>query len=258
MPARTTLPARARSGLAALIALGVLGIPLVAQSAAGAAATDLPSAMTIAERMDRRPFVFMLDPRDEGPQTVVRGGHCNLQLGELGCVRMVSTKDASVILFGTAAQARNYVGGSDDRAKAFGRMVLSFGSPLRVVEERQGAYRKALRAFRQHHHAARNDVDRAVRNLTRKGLLMRDPQIEDVRGERLGLASKIPGAVDMVATNQADVIIFSTRAAAKEYVGNADDVAYRRGRVVLSFGSPPRVVPSGQVEYERVLRRVLD
>ena len=53
---------------------------------------------------------------------------------------------------------------------------------------------------------------------------MRDPRFEDSRGERLGRASEIPGAVDMVATDQADVIVFAGRRAAELYVGAADDV----------------------------------
>jgi predicted dinucleotide-binding enzyme len=61
----------------------------------------------------------------------------------------------------------------------------------------------------------------------------------------------------MVATDQADVIVFANRTAAKEYVSHADDQASRVGRVVLSFGNPPRVVPQSQPRYVRVLRNVL-
>lgn len=215
-----------------------------------------PSAMTIAERMARHRDVFMANPRDEGPTTVVLGGICT-RLAEAGCTQMVSTKDASVMVFATAAKADLYTGHADDSATAFGRMVVSFGSPARVAAARHGAYEKAVKAFRRTHPAVKNDAVRAVRYVARRGLPMRDPQLEDSRGKRLGLASKIPGAVDMVATDQADVIVFDTRAAAEAYVGHADDKTYRVRRVVLSFGNPPRVVEDSQPRYERVFRAVL-
>jgi hypothetical protein len=255
-------PARVAPALRALGAVAAVSAVLVAHPATSTASTPtspraVPSAATIVERMDARPDIVMLHPRDEGPTTVVRGGLCTDELADLGCFRMVSTKDASIIVFRTARQADDYVGGSDDRARSYGRMVLSFGSPLRVAEDEQRGYRKALRTFRTNHHEVRNDVDRAVRNLTRKGLRMRDPQVEDSRGERLGLASELPGAVDMVTTSQADVIVFATRRAAREYVGNADTVAYRHGRVVLSFGAPPRVVAADRGWYQRAFDKAL-
>jgi hypothetical protein len=222
-----------------------------------ATATQVPDATTIVERMARHDYVYLSHPVDEGPDAVVRGGLC-VRLEELGCRQMVATKDASVMVFATARKAHDYTGHADDTATAYGRMVLSFGSPARVVAEEQAPYAKAIRAFRRTHPERRNDAARAVRFLTRTGLLMRDPHFEDRRGERPGLASRIPGAVDMVATDQADVIVFSSRAAAVEYVTHADDQASRVGRVVLSFGNPPRVIPESQPRYVRVLRKVLD
>ena len=86
---------------------------------------------------------------------------------------------------------------------------------------------------------------------------MRDPQVEDSRGERLGRASTIPGALSMAATSTADVIVFSGRAAAQDYLEKAGDNAYRYGRVVLSYGVPARVIPADREIYQRVLRRIL-
>lgn len=226
------------------------------QGSAAVAVSALPSAMTIAQRMDRDPYVSMSDPRDEGPATVVKGGLCT-RLAEAGCRKMVATKDASIMVFSNRPFARLYVGNADDRAAAVGRMVVSFGSPPRVRPARQPAYVRAVKVFREKFPDLRGNAEEAVAYLTAKGLLMRDPHFEDRRGERLGLASKIPGAVDMVATDNADVIVFADRASAEEYMGNADDVAYRRGRVVLSYGAPPRVVPNSRPDYERAFRKAL-
>lgn len=261
---RTTLTARLLAAGAAVAALVTLAGPT---GQAAAATTDpatttsvssnaVPSAVTIAERMARHRDVFMMSPRDEGPDTVVTGGFCT-RIEELGCQQMVATKDASILVFDTAQHARDYQGGADDRSTALGRMVVSFGSPARVRPALQDDYVRAVRAFRTRHEAVRNDASRAVRYVANHGLLMRDPRFEDARGERLGLASEIPGAVDMAATNQADVIVFVNRSAAEEYVANADDVAYRYRRVVLSFGNPPRVIEDSRPAYRRALRSVL-
>lgn len=217
----------------------------------------VPSAMTIVEQMARHRDVYLMEPRDEGPDTVVIGGFCT-RVEELGCVQMVATKDASVMVFDSAKNAGYYEGGADDRSTALGRMVVSFGSPARVRPALQDDYVRAVRAFRAKHPEVRNDASRAVRYVTNHGLLMRDPRFEDARGKRLGLASEIPGAVDMAATNQVDVIVFEDRAAAEEYVANADDVTYRYRRVVLSFGNPPRVIEDSRPAYRRALRAVLD
>lgn len=262
---RTTRRSRTARTARVLGAVATVATALVAYAGPAAALSSVgtqlsaepPSAMTIAERMARHRGVVMANPRDEGPTTVVLGGICT-RLAEVGCTQMVSTKDASIMVFASAAEADLYVGHADDDATAFGRMVVSFGSPARVLSKRQAAYEKSVQAFRRSHPEMRNDALRAVRYLDRHGLLMRDPQLEDSRGRRLGLASRIPGAVDMVATDQADVIVFDTRASAEAYVGHADDQAYRFRRVVLSFGNPPRVIAESQPRYERVLRAVLD
>ena len=261
---RTTLTVRLLATGAAVAALVTLAGP-AGQATAGTTAptgtttgrsTAIPSAMTIAERMARHRDVFLMNPRDEGPDTVVIGGFCT-RIEELGCEQMVATDDASILVFDTAQHARDYQGGADDRSTALGRTVVSFGSPARVRPAQQDDYVRAVRAFRTRHEAVRNDAARAVRYVANHGLLMRDPRFEDARGERLGLASEMPGAVDMTATDQADVIVFATRSAAEEYVADADDVAYRYRRVVLSFGSPPRVVEDSQGAYRRALRSVL-
>ena len=260
---RTTVLTRLLAVSAVVAAAVTLAGPS-AQASAGTAtpagtttlSAAVPSAVTIAERMARHRDVFMMEPRDEGPDTVVLGGFCT-RIDELGCVQMVATKDASVLVFDTAQNARFYEGGADDRSTALGRMVVSFGSPARVRPALWDDYVSAVRAFRAKHPEVRNNASRAVRYVANHGLLMRDPRFEDARGERLGLASEIPGAVDMAATNQADVIVFDDRASAEEYVANADDVAYRYRRVVLSFGNPPRVIEESRPAYRRALRSVL-
>lgn len=136
-------------------------------------------------------------------------------------------------------------------------MIVSYGSPYRVVPARQGAYDRAVRTFRREHPKFRKDVDRVVRYVTRRGLPMRAPHVEDSRGERLGRASTIPRALSMAATSTADVIVFSGRAAAQDYLENAGDNAYRYGRAVLSYGVPTRVIPADREIYQRVLRRIL-
>jgi hypothetical protein len=216
----------------------------------------VPSAVTIAEQMAERPDVFMANPVDEGPDTVVRGGFCT-RVAELGCRQMVGTKDASVMVFDSTKQARDYTGAADDTAKAYGRMVLSFGSPARVAAKSQGAYRKAMRSYRRTHRAAMPDAVRAAMYLASRGLPMRDAHLEDEGGVRRGRASEIAGAIDMAITDQASIIVFAVPAAAADYVRHADDNAYRQGRVVLSFGSPARVVKASQPTYERALRAVL-
>jgi hypothetical protein len=259
-----------RSTVRVLATLAAVATALVAHSGPAVATTEavgttprpsfsaasVPDAMTIAKRMARHRDVYLMNPVDEGPDAIVRGGLC-VRLAELGCEQMIATKDASVMVFGTTRQADDYAGHADDTASAYGRMVLSFGSPARVAEGDQGRYELFLTRFRRTHPEQKNDAAAAVRYLDRRGLLVRDPHVEDARGERPGRASEIPGAVDMVGTDQADVIVFRGRAAAAAYVANADDQAYRYGRVVLSFGNPPRVVPESQPRYERVLRRVL-
>lgn len=261
---RTTVTARLLAVGAVVAAAVTLAGPASQASAATAAGTGttsvsstaVPSAMAIVERMAEHKGVYLMEPRDEGPDTVVVGGFCT-RIEELGCVQMVATKDASVMVFDTVKNASFYEGGADDRSKALGRMVVSFGSPERVRPALQDDYVRAVRAFRAKHPEVRNDAARAVRYVANHGLLMRDAHFEDARGKRLGLASEIPGAVDMAATNQADVIVFDDRESAEEYVANADDVTYRYRRVVLSFGNPPRVVEESQGTYRRALRSVL-
>jgi hypothetical protein len=257
------LSARAAARLLAtlVVAATAVAAPTAAATAAPRVPTEVgveavPDAMTIVERMSRHPHIHLANPVDESPGAVVLGGLC-VRLEPVGCRQMVATADASVLVFASSAEARAYAGHADDTATAHGRMVLSFGSPARVRPGAQPAYEKAVRAFRRTHPERRNDAARAVVYLVDRGLLMRDPRLEDRRGERPGRAAQIPGAVDMVATDQADVIVFADGASAREYVGAADDEAARVGRIVLSFGNPQRVVESSQRRYVEVLRELL-
>ncbi len=254
--ARLVVAVAATASLAVPVHAAVASPRTSSSASSAVVTTSVPSAMTIAERMARHKGVVLLNLRVEGPHAVVRGGLCT-HVSELGCQQMVATKDASVMVFGTAKQADDYVGGADDTASAHGRMVLSFGSPTRVRPAGQKAYGSALRDYRRTHRAAMPDAVRAATYLASKGLLMREAHLEDSGGIRWGRAAEIPGAVDMVGSSNADVIVFADRDAAAEYVGNADDLAYRVRRFVLSFGSPARVHPSVRPTYKAAFREAL-
>jgi methylmalonyl-CoA mutase cobalamin-binding subunit len=79
--------------------------------------------------------------------------------------------------------------------------------------------------------------------------------------DRTGLASTIAGATDMATSKQVDVIVFSSRDAAKTYVAKAakqeSDQTFRHGRYVLSFGNPPLVGEARQGAYEDALKAVI-
>ena len=257
----TRTAARLLAATATFAAVLAGAVPAGAASAATTTTTTvgtspIPSAMTIAERMDRHRGVTMFEPRDEGPDTVVLGGLCT-RLAEGGCEQMVATKDASIMVFRTAAEAELYTGHADDKAKALGRMVVSFGSPARVYVDLRDDYERKVKAFRATRPEVKNDASRAVRYVANHGLFMREPRFEDERGRRLGMASEFNGATQMVATDQADLIVFASRAAAEQYLSYADDVAFRYRRVVLSFGNPARVVGDLQVRYRTVFRAVI-
>ena len=243
---------RAFTILGAAVAVLTMVLPAPA-AAAGTSAT--PSAMTLVSRMDHQPGLQMTQRRDEGPDAVVSDGLCSyLALG--GCVRGLITKDATLLVFDMVANASGYRGCGDDVAEDFGRMVVSFGAPPRMGATRQHAYVAAIRHYRRTHPAHKNDLVRMRQRLMAHGLPMRDAHL-DTAEERPGLATGIPGAVDMAATKQVDVIVFGTRASASEYAGNADDQTYRRGRVVLSFGNPALLGPDRQATYAAALRHVL-
>lgn len=244
-----------RTAVLSAVATAVVVSGLGLSPALGAAGSAVPDARTIVSRLDHRAGVVMSQRRDEGPDAVVADGLCT-QLAAGRCRRAMITKDASLLVFATASDADAYTGAADDRATALGRMVVSFGSPERVSPGKQPAYDKAVRAYRRHHPEARNDVAGAMQAVMRRGLPMRDAHA-DAGEQRAGLAASIPGAVDMVATRQVDVIVFASRTAAQEYAGNADDQAYRRGRVVLSFGNPALLGAERQATYEAALRAVL-
>lgn len=248
MPASRTL---ALAGAAA-VALS-LALPLPATAAATPSAT--PSAMTLVAKMADRPGVRMTQRQDEGPDAVVADGLCTF-LEKGGCVRGLITKDATLLLFNTRANAAAYAGCGDDTARALGRTVISFGNPARMGSARRHNYVVTARDYRETHPARKNKLNRIRQALTEAGLPMRDAHF-DTGFERAGWATVIPGAVDMAATKQTDVIVFETRAKAEDYVGNADDHTYRRGRVVLSFGNPALLGKDRRATYAAALRHVL-
>lgn len=243
---------RALAILGATAAALTLALPL---PAAAVEPTAAPSAMGLVSGMDNEPGVRLTQRRDEGPDAVVGDGLCShLALG--GCVRGLISKDATLLVFDTVANASGYRGCGDDTAEDFGRMVVSFGNPHRMGQARQHAYVAAVRRYRQTHPARKNDLVLMRQRLMAHGLPMRDAHL-DTAEQRPGLARGIPAAVDMAATKQVDVIVFGTRAAASEYAGNADDQTYRRGRVVLSFGNPALLTADRQAGYAAALRHVL-
>ena len=133
---------------------------------------------------------------------------------------------------------------------------MSFGNPARVAAARQQRYTAAVRRFRENHPAARTDLGRIRQALMHGGLPMRDAHADD-GATRPGLATGIPGAVDMASTKQVDVIVFGSAQAAEDYAGAADDQVYRRGRVVLSFGNPALLGSTRQGAYAMALRHAL-
>jgi hypothetical protein len=141
-----------------------------------------------------------------------------------------------------------------------GRVVVSFGSPARMGSTRQHTYEDAVAAFRKSHPARKDALVRMSHYLTFHHLPMRDAFLEqDV--DRTGLATTIPGATDMATSKQVDVIMFSSRDAAKSYVAKAtkreSDQTFRHGRLVLSFGNPSLVGPAKQAVYEDALKAVV-
>ena len=65
----------------------------------------------------------------------------------------------------------------------------------------------------------------------------------------------------MATSKQVDVIMFSSRDAAKAYVAKAtkreSDQTFRHGRLVLSFGNPSLVGEAKQGVYEDALKAVV-
>ncbi len=239
----------ALAGVALVAAL----VPIIG-TAAPAGAAGPPSAIALVRDM-AADGARLTDRRDEGPDAVVTDGLCS-HLAEGGCVRAVISKDASLLLFDTAQHAADFAGCGDDEADRIGRVLVSFGNPPRVDAARQQRYTAAVKGFREHHPAARTDLGRIQRALMRRGLSMRDAHADG--GEtRPGLATGVPGATDMAATKQVDVIVFGTAEAAEDYVGAADDQVYRRGRVVLSFGNPALLGSTRQAVYAAALRHAL-
>lgn len=244
-----------RRCVAALVGVAlVAALAPVIGTAAPAGAAGPPSAMSLVRGM-AADGVRLTDRRDEGPDAVVTDGFCS-HLAAGGCVEAVISKDASLLLFDTAQHAADFAGCGDDQADRIGRVIVSFGNPPRVAAARQQRYPAAVRRFRETHPAARTDLGRIQRALMHRGLPMRDAHADD--GEtRPGLATGVPGAIDMASTKQVDVIVFGTAMAAENYAGTADDRVYRRGRVVLSFGNPALLGSTRQARFASALRHAL-
>jgi len=253
------VPAHSRRALAlAGVALVAVLAPLVSTvGPAGASAgpsRSAPDAMVLVRAM-ADDGVTLTQRRSEGSDAVVVDGLCS-QLAAGGCVEAVITKDASLLLFDSAQNAGYFTGCGDDQASRLGRVVVSFGNPQRMGEARQDRYVGAVRRYRVNHPNAKADLERITQAVMRRGLPMRDAHADE--GEsRPGLATGIPGAVDMAATKQVDVIVFRIVRAAEEYAGAADDQVYRRGRVVLSFGNPALLGEKRQARYAAALRTAM-
>ena len=249
------MPSSARRAVALVgVALVTALTPVLGSAAPAGAAAGTPSARSLVRGM-ADDGVRLTHRRDEGPGAVVADGLCS-QLAAGGCVEGLITKDASLLLFDTAQHAADFAGCGDDRSDRLGRLLVSYGNPPRVDAARQQRYTAAVRRFRENHPSARTDLDRVQQALMRRGLPMRDAHV-DAGETRPGLATGIPGAVDMAATKQVDVIVFGSVTAAEDYAGAADDQVYRRRRVVLSFGNPALLGSTRQAAYARALRHAM-
>jgi hypothetical protein len=247
------VPSTSRRALALVgVALVAVLVPVAGAGPAGAAGT--PSAMSLVRGMAAH-GVALSARHDEGPAALVADGLCS-HLAEGGCVQGLISKDADLLLFGTAQHAADFAGCGDDRSTRLGRLTVSFGNPARVGEARQPRYVAAVRQYRATHPLRRNDLARIQQAIMRRGLPMRDAHA-DLGETRAGLATTLPLAVDMASAKQVDVIVFSTVQGAEDYAGAADDQAYRRGRVVLSFGSPALLGETRQAGYARALRQAM-
>jgi hypothetical protein len=238
-----------------LAAAGLLSVPALSPAQAATA----PTATQILRSIGQQPHVTVTRVHAEGPAVVVNDGFCT-ELRSAGCQLAEHTKDASLIRFDTAKNAKAYAGNADDQATAMGRVVVSFGSPARMGSARQKKYEDAVAAFRSSHPARKDALVRMSHYLTFHHLPMRDAFLEqDV--DRTGLATTIPGATDMATSHQVDVIVFGSRDAAKAYVAKAtkreSDQTFRHGRLVLSFGNPSLVGPTRQAAYADALRAVV-
>ena len=72
-----------------------------------------------------------------------------------------------------------------------------------------------------------------------------------------GLCSHLAelGCVEAVISKDASLLLFDTAQHAADFTGCGDDQADRLGRVVVSFGNPPRVDAARQQRYTAAVRR---
>ena len=238
-----------------LATTGLLSLPALAP----AQAATTPTAVQILRSIGQQPHARVTRVHAEGPTVIVTDGFCT-ELRSAGCQLAEHTKDATLVRFDTAKNAKLYVGNADDTATAMGRTVVSFGSPARMGSARQQKYEDGVAAYRSSHPNRKNALVPMLHYLTFHDLPMRTAFLEqDV--DRTGLASTIAGATDMATSKQVDVIVFSSRDAAKTYVAKAakqeSDQTFRHGRYVLSFGNPPLVGEARQGAYEDALKAVI-
>ena len=247
-----------RTARRATLALALLaGLVATVPAASATTSSGTPTAAAVVAAMDEVDGISMRSRQDEGPDAVVRDGLCSI-LAAGGCEKGLISKDASLLVFGSAAQARAYAGAADDAAEAMGRMVVSFGSPARVGEKKQEEYIDAARAFRRSHPKAKNSLFGVSQAVMRAGLPMRWAHRD--RGEtRPGMAARFDGiVVDWMSTRNVDVLVFAELEHAQGHLGCGDDQAVRRGRVVLSFGNPAKLGPERQKTYAAAFRQVMD
>jgi hypothetical protein len=201
-----TVPANSRSvlalaGVALVAALASLVSPVTPAGAVAGPLGRTPDAMALVRAM-ADDGVTLTQRRSEAADAVVDDGLCSF-LEEGGCVEAVITKDASLLLFDSAQNAGYFTGCGDDQASRLGRVVVSFGNPPRMGEARQERYADTVRRYRANHPNAKADLERITQAVMRRGLPMRDAHV-DAGETRPGLATGIPGAVDMAATKQVD------------------------------------------------------
>ena len=100
-----------------LATAGLLSVPALSPAQAATA----PTAVQILKSIGQQPDAKVTRVHAEGPAVVVTDGFCT-QLASAGCQLAEHTKDATLVRFDTAKNAKLYAGNADDNATAMGRV----------------------------------------------------------------------------------------------------------------------------------------
>ena len=151
-----------------LATAGLLSLPALAPAQAATA----PTAVQILRSIGQQPHAKVTRVHAEGPAVVVTDGFCTA-LRSAGCQLAEHTKDATLVRFDTAKNAKLYAGNADDQATAMGRVVVSFGSPARMGSARQQSTRTLSPPSASSHPNRKNALVRMSHYLTFHHLPMR-------------------------------------------------------------------------------------